>query len=136
MKRAKPNTDAGKESRKRPLGPRPLRSTRGFLSPFGTLPARLSPLFTREQEPHLGPGSAWQLSPEPRFCVLWPPRCLLTDTQPCLEGQAGTRDPTATSLPSPQMVTAPDSVYVCDRGRGTEERGEDRTRILEIWASA
>lgn len=131
VRRAKPNTDAGQESRKRPPGPPPPGSARGFLSPFGTPPARLAaPLHPGAGAPP-GPRSVWRRSPEPRFCALRPPGCLVTDTQPCLEGQAGTGGPSAASLLSQRVATAPESVYACDGGRG---RG--RTCILETWAPA
>lgn len=131
VRRAKPNTDAGQESRKRPPGPPPPGSARGFLSPFGTPPARLAaPLHPGAGAPP-GPRSVWRRSPEPRFCALRPPGCLVTDTQPCLEGQAGTGGPSAASLLSQRVATATESVYACDGGRG---RG--RTCILETWAPA
>lgn len=37
-----------------------------------------------------GAGAPGPRVPEPRLRALRPPRCLVTDTQPCLEGQAGT----------------------------------------------
>lgn len=126
VNRAKPNTDAGRESRKRPPGPPPPGSAWGFLSPFGTPPARLAAPLHRGAGAPSGPRS-----PEPRFCALRPPRCLVTDTQPCLEGQAGTGGPSAASLLSRRVATAPECVYACDGGGG---RG--RTCILETWAPA
>lgn len=88
VKRAKPNTDAGKESRKRPLGPRPLCSTRGFLSPFGMLPARLSaPLHPGAGAP---PGPRVSVAAVPRAPLLCAPATKVpADRHSALPGRPG-----------------------------------------------